>query len=249
VDGGADVEPVRRAELARLTALPFAHRGLHGAGRAENSLAAFAAAIDRGHGVELDVRLTLDGRAAVFHDEELDRLAEATGPVVKMTSGELRGVRLRGSSERIPMLEDVLQLIRGRVPLLVELKAPRASAERLCATVARTLHGYLGPLGVMSFNPEVGDWFAHRSMRRLRGLVVSEHDKPGWRGRIERYFAVRRARPDFLACDIRDLPSAFATQHRARGLPVLTWTVRSEAQRSVAAKHADQIIFEAEAGG
>ena len=243
------MEPVRRADLARLTALPFAHRGLHGAGRPENSLAAFEAAVGRGHGVELDVRLTLDGRAAVFHDEALDRLAEAAGPVVKMTSDELRTVRLRGSGERIAMLEDALELVRGQVPLLVELKAPRTSAERLCATVARALHGYIGPVGVMSFNPEVGDWFAHRSIRRLRGLIVSEQGRRGLRGRIERWVGVRRARPDFLACDIRDLPSAFAAKQRARGLPILTWTVRSEAQRALAAEHADQIVYETGADG
>ncbi len=243
------MEPVRRAELARLTALPFAHRGLHGGGRVENSLGAFEAAIGRGHGIELDVRLTLDGRAAVFHDEELDRLAEAAGPIARMTSDELRAVRLRGSGEGIPMLEEVLQLVRSQVPLLIELKTPRASAARLCATVARALHGYLGPVGIMSFNPDVGDWFANRSLRRLRGLVVSERDKKGLRGRIERFWSVRRARPDFLACDISDLPSAFAARQRARGLPIVTWTVRSEAQRAVAAEHADQIVYEAEPDG
>lgn len=244
------METVRGAELARLIALPFAHRGLHGDGRPENSLAAFEAAIERGHGIELDVRLTLDGRAAVFHDEALDRLTGAQGPVARLTSEELKALELRGGGgERIPILEDVLSLVHGRVPLLIELKAPNASAARLCATVARTLHGYLGPVAVMSFNPEVGDWFAHRSLRRLRGLVVSEQDKKGLRGRIERWFAARRARPDFLAFDIRDLPSAFAARHRARGLPVLTWTVRSEAQRAVAAEHADQIVYEAGTDG
>lgn len=240
------MEGLRRDDLARLIALPFAHRGLHGDGRPENSLAAFEAAIERGHGIELDVRLTLDGRAAVFHDEALDRLTGAQGMVARLTSDELKALELRGGGgERIPILEDVLVLVHGRVPLLIELKAPRASAARLCATVARTLHGYLGPVGVMSFNPEVGDWFAHRSLRRLRGLVVSEQDKKGLRGRIERWVGVRRARPDFLACDIRDLPSAFAARQRARGLPILTWTVRGEAQRAVAAEHADQIVYEA----
>jgi glycerophosphoryl diester phosphodiesterase len=242
------VEPLRKAELERLIALPFAHRGLHGEGRAENGLAAFEAAAELGHGIELDVQLTLDGRAAVFHDDELDRLTGTSGRIARLTSAELQALKLPGG-ERIALLEEVLVQVRGRVPLLIELKAPGAGVSRLCATVARTLHGYLGPVGVMSFNPEVGDWFANRSARRLSGLVVSEQGKQGLRGRIERYLAVRRARPDFLACDIRDLPSAFAAAQRARGLPILAWTVRSEAQRAVAAEHADQIIYEAGADG
>jgi hypothetical protein len=94
---------------------------------------------------------------------------------------------------------------------------------------------------MMSFNPRVGHWLARHYPRFLRGLVVSEQDKPYLRGAMERAFSSWWARPDFLACDIRDLPSRFAA---ASGLPVLTWTVRSAAERARAAEHAGQIIFE-----
>jgi glycerophosphoryl diester phosphodiesterase len=135
----------------------------------------------------------------------------------------------------------VLRLIVGRAPLLIEVKSPDRHILPLCRAVEAALQGYAGPVGIMSFNPEVGAWFARHSAERLRGLVVTESGKKGWRGRIERSLAFWRARGDFLAYDIRDLPSSFA---RAKGVPVFTWTVRSAQDRARAAACADQIIFE-----
>jgi hypothetical protein len=97
----------------------------------------------------------------------------------------------------------------------------------------------------MSFNPEVGRWFAGHASEHLRGLVVTEAGRR-WRGAMERRWAAWRARPDFLAYDIRDLPSRFAAVARTRGVPVLTWTCRGPADRERAARHADQIIYEEE---
>ena len=238
-------EAQRRARLAALIARPFAHRGLHGAGIPENSLAAFAAAIEAGRGIELDVRLSADGEAVVFHDAELGRLAEASGPVAARAAAELGRIRLRGSDETIPTLAETLALIAGRTGLLVEVKAAGRRADAISRATARALGGYTGPVAVMSFNPEVGRWFARNASERLRGLVVTEAGK-GWRGPLERSFALWRSRPDFLAYDIRDLPSRFASRRRAQGLPVLTWTCRSEADQARAAAHADQIIYEAQ---
>ena len=96
----------------------------------------------------------------------------------------------------------------------------------------------------MSFNPQVGGWFERHIPDMVRGLVVTEQGKGGARGSVERGLALWRARPHFLAYDIRDLPSRFASAQRARGLPVLTWTVRSPSDEQVAAAHADQIIHE-----
>jgi glycerophosphoryl diester phosphodiesterase len=123
------------------------------------------------------------------------------------------------------------------------VKSPGRRVAGLSRAVIRALEGYDGPVGVMSFNPEIVRRIARQAPRLLRGLVVSEQGK-GWRGLWERPFALWRARPDFLAYDIRDLPSRFAA---AQGLPVLTWTCRSGEDRARAARHADQIIFEAPA--
>jgi glycerophosphoryl diester phosphodiesterase len=237
--------PSRRAELERLGAVPFAHRGLHGAGLVENSAGAIAVAVERGLGVELDVQLSLDGEAMVFHDYELDRLTAERGPVAGRTAAQLQAIRLNVSNESIPRLSEALGAIAGRAPLLVEVKSRDRRVAGLCRAVAESLRRYEGPVGVMSFNPQVGGWFARRAPHVLRGLIVTENGRRGLRGRIERRFALWRARADFLACDIRDLPSRFAGSARARGIPVYTWTVRSEADRACAAAHADQIIFEA----
>ena len=237
-----------QAELARLTALPFAHRGLHGPGRIENSRAAFEAAIAAGHGIELDVQASRDGEAFVFHDYKLERLTGASGDVAGRTSAELRALRLAGTDEPLPTLHEILRLVGGRVPLLIEVKAPDRRVARLCLAVFRSLEGYRGPVGVMSFNPEVPRWFALHAPRVLRGLVASESGKRGLRGRIERHLALWRGSAQFLAYDIRDLPSRFAAGRRKRGVPVLTWTVRSDDERARASAHADQIIYEAPAG-
>ena len=231
----------RRVE--RLIPTPFAHRGLHGRGRVENSRSAFEAAIARGHGIELDVQASRDGYAMVFHDHELDRLTDEAGPVAHRTSEELQRIKLKGSHDSIPSLHDVLRLIAGRVPLLIEIKAPDREVAALCLSVLRELGGYRAPVGVMSFHPEVSRWFSLHGPRVTRGLVVTEAGRR-WRGAIERRLALWRARPDFLAYDVRDLPSRFAARARRRGIPVFTWTCRSPDQVKRAKANADQIIYE-----
>ena len=237
------LSPSRQGGLAALIARPFAHRGLHGPGRIENSRAAFAAAIAAGSGIELDVQASADGQAMVFHDADLARLADARGALAAWSAAELGQFRLQGSDERIPTLVEILALIGGRAPLLIEVKSPKRAVGALCRSVAAALQSYIGAVGVMSFNPEVGHWFARHAPERLRGLVVTEQGK-GLKGLVERPLALWRSRADFLAYDIRDLPSRFADAQRAKGMPVLTWTVRSLADRARAAEHASQIIYE-----
>jgi glycerophosphoryl diester phosphodiesterase len=237
--------PSRRARLERLGAVPFAHRGLHGGPLVENSGGAIAAAVRQGYGVELDVQLSRDGQAMVFHDYELERLTGGEGPVSARSAAELQSFRLNVCNEAMPLLSEALSLVGGRAPLLIEVKSRDRRVARLCAAVGEALAGYDGPVAVMSFNPEVGAWFGRCRTEVLRGLVVTESGRRGLRGRLERRLALWRAQADFLACDIRDLPSSFAGAARRRGLPVYTWTVRSQADRARAAAHADQIIFEA----
>lgn len=233
----------RGSRLAQLIARPFAHRGLHGDGRIENSRAAFAAAIAAGQGIELDVQASADGQAMVFHDYELARLADARGKLAAWRADDLVRFRLNASDETIPTLNEILALVAGRAPLLIEVKSPGRAVAALCRSVAGALAPYRGPVGVMSFNPEVGHWFARHAPERLRGLVVTEQNK-GLRGFVERPLALWRSHADFLAYDLRDLPSLFAGAQRAKGMPVLTWTVRTLADRARAAEHASQFIYE-----
>ena len=229
--------------VERLKPLPFAHRGLHGRGRIENSRSAFEAALARGHGIELDVQLSRDAHSIVFHDYELDRLTAEKGLVAERSAEQLGHVRLNGSRDSIATLAEMLELIGGRVPVLIEVKSEDRKVGPICLAVLRALEGYQGPVGVMSFNPEVGRWFANQAPRITRGLVVTEAGKR-WRGAIGRRLALWRARPEFLAYDVRDLPSRFAQRARRRGLPVFTWTCRDAEQVRKARRHADQIIYE-----
>jgi glycerophosphoryl diester phosphodiesterase len=223
----------------------YAHRGLHGSSRIENSPSAFESAIQRGFGIECDVQRSADGQAMVFHDWTLDRLTGESGAVMDRTARQLGAIPLFGSTDTIPTLRQVLDLVAGRAPLLIEVKSKREhGVASLCMAVRRTLEGYRGDHAVMSFDPRVARWFARQSPGTLRGLVVTEENARTLSGKLRRHLALWHARPDFLAYDVRDFPSKFAAAQRARGLPVLTWTVRSGELRAKARAHADAPIAE-----
>jgi glycerophosphoryl diester phosphodiesterase len=239
-------DPARTAWLRGQT---FAHRGAHdyiqGGSRIENSSAAFAEAIRRGLGIECDVQRSRDGRAMVFHDWELDRLTGESGPVAARAAAALGRIALKGSGEGIPTLDALLDQVAGRVPLLIEIKSRREVRPiPLCLAVRRALEGYRGEHAVMSFDPRVVRWFALHSPDTLRGLVMTEEHDRGARGAARRHSALWLSRAQFLAYDVRDLPSRFAAAQRRRGLPLLTWTVRSPELAERAAAEADSPIAE-----
>lgn len=240
--------PPAAKKVAWLGEWTYAHRGLHGAGVAENSPSGFAAAIARGLGIECDVQRSSDGQAMVFHDWELERLTGETGPVAARSAEQLGRIVLSGSEDCIPSLRRVLDQVAGQVPVLIEIKSRANSrANALSLAVRRQLEGYRGPHAVMSFDPRVARWFADHSPLTVRGLVVTEEHGKTLAGRIRRHLALWHARPDFLAYDIRDLPNRFAAEQRKRGLPVLTWTVRNAEHRERAAAYADAAIMEGSA--
>lgn len=230
--------------MAFLLKQPFAHRGLHGHGLIENSRAAFDAALALGRGFECDVQASADGVPFVFHDYELDRLTDERGPLAARTAAELDRVRLAGTDETLPRLTEILAQVKGRAPILIEIKSKDRNIMPLCLGVRRALEGYGGKVAIMSFNPLIPAWFAAHARHVARGLVVSEEGKKGFRGDLERTCALWKARPEFLAYDVRDLPSAFAARARRRGLPMLSWTVRSQAQFELAKREVDQVIYE-----
>ena len=235
------------ARVGWLKGVEYAHRGLHGGGITENSLPAFKAAISRGMGIECDVQRTADDRAVVYHDWELERLTGQSGPVQDRTAAELSHIALGRGAGTIPTMREVLDCVGGRVPLLVEVKSRQdGRVAPLCLAVRRDLEGYVGHLAVMSFDPRIGAWFRHHAPRTLRGLVMTEEGARTLSATVRRHRWLWHAKPDFLAYDVRDLPSRFAAAQRRRGLPVLTWTVRSPALRERAASHADSPIVEGE---
>lgn len=235
----------RESRVGWLIGARFAHRGLHGDGVPENSPSAFAAAMARGWGIECDVQKSSDDQAMVFHDFDLDRLTGESGPVNVRSGAQLAAITLSGSADTIPSLRALLDQVAGSVPLLIEIKSKRERpVPAICLAVRRALEGYRGPHAIMSFDPRVGAWFARHAPLTPRGLVVTEESDKALPGRLRRHLWLWLAKPDFLAYDIRDLPSSFAASQRGRGLPVATWTVRSAEQRERAADHADAPIAE-----
>lgn len=237
--------PPLAARVEWLYGVTYAHRGLHGEGRPENSPSAFAAAIARGFGIECDIQRSSDGQAIVFHDSDLDRLTAETGPLIERSAAQLGTIHILDSADTIPTLRQLLDGVAGRVPLLIEIKAePGTRIAAICLAVRRLLEGYRGPVAVMSFDPRVPRWFARHSPHVVHGLVMSEEGSRTLFARTRRHILLWRAHADFLAYDVRDLPSRFAAAQRRRGFPVLSWTVRTPELLARAARHADAPIAE-----
>lgn len=238
-----------------LTANPIAHRGLHdaAAGLIENTAGAVRAAIAAGYGIEVDVQISADGEAMVHHDGVLGRLTEGEGRLDGLRATELQQIPFRGSGERMLTLGGLCDLVAGRATMLVELKSRFDGDGRLAARVAAVLAGYRGPVAPMSFDPRPILELRHIAPHLTLGLVAAkERPQPYWKevpARLlqgMRYLATAAAaRPQFLAFGVADLP-AFAPlfARRVLGLPLLTWTVRTEADRRRAERWADQMIFE-----
>jgi glycerophosphoryl diester phosphodiesterase len=241
------------APAAWLTARPVAHRGYHDrdAGRIENTIPAAEAAIARGFAIECDVQLTKDDVAIVFHDDTFDRLTESTGAVALRTLAELKAIPLRGTDARIPTLDELLAVIAGRVPLFAEFKSGFDGNRRLEQVAAPRLNAYAGPLAVMSFDP--GSVLALKKLAPAlpRGMVADSFTDREWlpipplrRLALRHLAAAPLVGPSFVAFGVHDLPADAPLFLRHLGMPLLTWTVRTEADRATARRYADQIIFE-----
>jgi glycerophosphoryl diester phosphodiesterase len=228
-----------------LTRTPFANKGLHGGRHVENSRAAVEQAVSMGYGVKIDVQFSLDGMAYAIADPTIERLTDQQGQVRHLSGRLLAEIKLRGSDETIPPLKELLGIVGGRAPVLVELKTIEGHVSQLCVAVRHAIESYRGEAAVMSLHPEVPRWFASHGSRIPRGLMLSDDSAYAKEAGNEQIRALWRARPEFLAFDVNDLPSRFAQRQRRRGIPILAWTVSSSEQQAVAADCADQIIFEA----
>jgi glycerophosphoryl diester phosphodiesterase len=233
---------------------PIAHRGLHArsAGIVENTASAVEAAIAAGYGMELDLRPARDHVPVVFHDETLERLTEGEGPIGDQTVQALQRLPMRGTDDRILALPELLELVGGRAPLILEVKSEWNHGSRYEENIAESLKGYPGPVAVMSFDPWCVRRFRTLAPGLPRGLVAEWMSRRTYQKRIGIWqrFAMRHlltasiARPQFIAYDIRALPTTATRIARGLGLPLLTWTVRTDADRAKAEAHADAMIFE-----
>lgn len=237
--------------------LPIAHRALHYAadGRPENSRAAVRAAIAAGYAIEIDLQLSSDGIAMVFHDHDLNRVTAARGPLAQRSAAELGAIALAGRNEGIPTLAEVLGLVAGRVPLLIEIKdqdgAMGADVGPLEAAVAGLIADYRGPVAVMSFNPHSIAAFHKAAPEIAVGLITSAYRPEDWRtlpeatrDRLRAISDFDRVGAAFISHDMADLGSERVAELKARGIPILCWTVRSLEQEAEARKIADNVTFE-----
>ena len=243
------------AGLDWLTARPIAHRGLHDAAAdvIENTASAFSAAIAGNYGIETDLQISADGEAMVHHDDALGRLTEGSGRLADMTAAEIKKVRFQRSADRILTLAELCELVGGRVTLLLELKSRFDDERRLVQRAAALLANYAGPVAVMSFDPALIEALRVIAPGLPRGIVAERYyGHRDWdrfprsaKRRMAFFLHANRTRPHFIAYAVSDLPAAAPLIARAIfGLPLLTWTVRSEDDRRRAARWADQIIFE-----
>ena len=233
----------------------YAHRGLHDGNHTvpENSMAAFRLAVEAGYGIELDVRLTRDGQLAVYHDASLKRLCSRDVLVRDLTLAEISACTLAGTAEPIPTFADVLPLVDGRVPLIVEIKSDRLGDRRTCEKAWALLKDYSGPWCVESFDPLAVRWFRKHAPGAVRGQLTDdprrsrEKEKPAKGEWLLSYLLINcLSRPDFIAYN-----------HKAEGNPVyrlvkrlfrpglVAWTVRSRAEAKALGATHDMLIFEA----
>ncbi|WP_425073183.1 glycerophosphodiester phosphodiesterase family protein [Sagittula sp. S175] len=236
---------------------PIAHRALHdrAAGRPENSRAAFRAAIDAGYGIEFDLQLSSDGQAMVFHDYDLKRLTGVAGAVRQRTAAELAATRLLDAGDGIPTLAEMLEMVAGRVPLLIEVKdqdgAMGPDVGPLEQATAEALRDYTGDVALMSFNPYSVKALARLCPDRPVGLTSCA-------GSVEDYPTLSKARREelarlpvadeidlaFISHDHHDLSNPRVAELKARGVPILCWTIRSPAEEAAAREIADNVTFE-----
>lgn len=234
---------------------PIAHRALHSAGAAENSLAAIQAAIDAGYGIEIDIQPSADGVPMVFHDYDLKRLTGQSGAVARQSAAALGSLPLLRGGGTIPTLAQVLACVAGRVPLLIEIKdqdgALGPDVGPLEQAVCDSLAGYQGAVALMSFNPHSVAACASFAPAIARGLTTCPFPAEDWPTVPEATRAKLRPIPDFDrvgACFIShqhdDLSSPHVAKLKARGVRVLCWTVKSRKAEAAARKWADNITFE-----
>jgi len=230
-------------DLSWLTARPVAHRGFHDMNkeRWENTLAAFRAAVAHGYSIECDVRLSGDGVPVVFHDHDLRRLAGTDGKVWQRTAGELCALSVGGTQERVPTLAQMLEQVNGSVPLVIELKGVPGHDTGLVDGVVKCLRSYRGDVALMSFDHWILRELAYKAEDFPIGLTAEgEADSA-----LEAHFSMLGHRISFVSYAVAHLPNPFISYVRQRlSMPVITWTVRNQADMEKSFRYADQITFE-----
>jgi glycerophosphoryl diester phosphodiesterase len=230
------------AATAWIAQTPIAHRGLHdmSAGRFENTLSAARAAVAKGFAIEVDLHPSSDGVPMVFHDLTLDRLTSEKGSVRERTAAELGAIAIGGTADMIPTLSQLLEVVDGKVGLVLELKGLHGEDDGFVEAIARELLHYAGPVAMMSFN----HWLVEDMRKFANGRPVGLTAEGDDRLREVHWGIARQTVVDFVSYGISDLPCRFVDEFRAGGKPVISWTIRNRDLMEKSMRHADQITFE-----
>ena len=225
---------------------PIAHRGFHEKNVPENSLLAFSKAIEKGYAIELDVQLLSDNTVVVFHDESLARMTGNDGYLRFLSKKDLKSLTLKGSKETIPTLEEVLKLVDGKVPLLIEIKNKHKVGD-LEQAVIDLLKNYQGEYAVQSFNPYSLGYFRQHAPSILRGQLAGylKNEKISWFKKFllkRMHFNKKISKPNFISYEAATLPNRFV--RKFKDLPLLAWSVKSKEEYLKIVKYCDNIIFE-----
>jgi len=231
-----------------LSQRPIAHRGLHGPGVPENSLAAFQAAAAAGYAIELDVRLSADGQLVVIHDPNTKRLTRRSLVVADTPAATLTQLQISGTSQRIPLLTDVFKVVRGRVPLLIEIKH-HIKPGRICPGVVSLINNYPGEVAIESFDPRTVMWFRLHAGHVPRGQLTTTRratPQPRWYRTFSNAMPLNLlASPQFLAADVGDQPKfSLKFWQFVLKVPVLVWVVKTKRDFNLADRADYNIIFE-----
>lgn len=233
----------------------IAHRGFFNYTDApENSLKAFQRAIDKNFAIELDVHLLSDGTVAVFHDSELSRVTGKDGYIENLTAKDLKNCFLQGSNQTIPTLKEVFDLVKGKVPIMIEIKSTSSAVGKLEEALLNVMKEYKGDVAVQSFNPFSIEWFSKNAPQYWRGILSSyfAKDTPGRpksalvRGLLKRLTFFKRAKPHFINYDLRHLPNRYVNKiiKKHSDIPLLGWVVYNQEQYLTAVQLVDNVVFQ-----
>lgn len=247
-----------RRDITPLMGYDYAHRGLWNTNdpgeqnRPENSLAAFRAAVDKGYGIELDVHRTKDGALVVHHDDSLKRMTGVDIHIADSTLADVRACKLP-NGEPIPTYDEVLDVVAGRIPMVVEVKVEQGNHAELCRAVNERMQRYTGPWCLESFSPSAVKWFRRNAPEIIRGQLAFDHAGQGKTAflflrnlGIATMLQNWYARPDFIAFEAKSVKWHSLSIHLLRLMKpwFVAWTVRSQADMDKYRKNWDLQIFE-----
>ena len=231
-----------------LVTTPISHRGVYNnIDIAENSESAFLKAIEMNYSIELDVRMLSDETIVVFHDEKLSRMTGADGYIDNLTYPQIQHLKLLNTDDRILTLKQVLEIVNGRVPLLIEIKN-NLKVGVFEKRLMEILKDYNGEFAVQSFNPFVIEWFKNNAPHITRGLLSGYFKKSklsfAQKYNLKRLKYASLCQPHFINYDINYLPNRFVKRKDIVNLPLLAYTIKSENEYLKAIKYCDNIIFD-----